>query len=81
MTHALRFTRWSHCFNSQLLGLNNQIIVSAPIWRLETGDSLIIHSAVFNPRGREIEIKAEIIEASKPREPLRDWEEVRHLRF
>jgi hypothetical protein len=52
---------WGHTFNAELLGLDNRIVVSVPLYTMGPKDSIVIHSVEYRPCYREIQIVADIL--------------------
>lgn len=52
---------WSHTFNAELIGLDNRIVVSVPLYTMGAKDSIVIHSVEYRPCYREIQIVAEVL--------------------
>lgn len=57
---------WSHTFNAELIGLDNRIIVSVPLYTMRPNDSIVIHSAVYRPSYQDIQIVADILRFPPP---------------
>ena len=58
--------QWSHTFNAELVGLDNRIVVSVPLYTMGAHDSLIIQAVHYRPSYRDIQIVADILRYPPP---------------
>jgi hypothetical protein len=65
---------WSHTFNAELIGLDNRIIVSVPLYTMGPRDSIMLQSVQYRPCAREIQIVADILRAEPPAAALRPYD-------
>jgi hypothetical protein len=72
-THAS--LKWSHTFNAELVGLDNRIVVSVPLYSMGKHDSLIIQSVHYRPSYREIQIVADILRYPPPEQQAQPYDE------
>lgn len=66
---------WSHTFNAELVGLDNRIVISVPLYTMRPNDSIVIHSALYRPCQQEIQIVADILRFPPPEQQAQPYDE------